>query len=147
MDLPTFDPDGNLPVAVYLLSLNEVRRQLGSTGRRAALMARLERIYAHARATGCLRRFIVYGSFVTAKVNPGDVDVFLIMEDSFDLSQVIGEAKIVFDHSAADSHFGCSIFWVRRFAAFGGEQKAVEFWQNCRGGGVRGIIEIVEDRP
>jgi hypothetical protein len=28
----------------------------------------------------------------------------------------------------------------------GGEQRMVEYWQAKRGGGQRGIIEIVEDR-
>jgi len=30
-----------------------------------------------------------------------DVDVFLIMHDTFDLTQVTGEARLIFDHAAA----------------------------------------------
>jgi hypothetical protein len=45
-----------------------------------ALGQRLERIYAIAHATGHLRRFVVLVSFITAKEEPNDVDVFLIME-------------------------------------------------------------------
>lgn len=33
--------------------------------------------------SGNLARFIVFGSFVTAKPAPNDVDIFLLMEDSF----------------------------------------------------------------
>ena len=57
------------------------------------------------------------------------------------------EAALVFDHSAADAHFGASVFWVRRLAAFGGEQAAVEYWQVKREGGRRGIVEITEETP
>ena len=59
---------------------------------------RLERIYKLVNTTGQVARFIVFGSFVTAKVNPGDVDIFLLMEDTFDSNQVRGEAAIIFDH-------------------------------------------------
>ena len=43
----------------------------------------LEHIYALANAGGHLARFIVFGSFVTAKPAPNDVDIFLLMSDSF----------------------------------------------------------------
>jgi hypothetical protein len=39
---------------------------------------RLERIYNIAWATGHLARCVVFGSFVTAKLVPNDVDIFLL---------------------------------------------------------------------
>ena len=57
------------------------------------------------------------------------MDVFLLMEDSFDVSRLTGEAWLLFDHAAAQAHFGASAFWLRRLAAFEGEQAAVEYWQ------------------
>ena len=106
---------------------------------------RLERIYRLAMSTGLVRRFVVFGSFITDKLDPNDVDVFLLMEDAFDSAKLQGEAALLFDHNAADAHFGASIFWVRRLAALGGEQATIEYWQVKRGGGVRGIVEIVEE--
>ena len=91
-----------------------------------------------------MARFVVFGSFVTDKPEPNDVDVFVVMDDSFDGDTLQGEMAVLFDHAAADAHFGASVFWVRRLAAFGGEQSMVEYWQAKRGGGQRGIIEIVE---
>jgi hypothetical protein len=41
---------------------------------------RFERVYKVARATGHLARCVVFGSFVTAKLAPNDVDIFLLME-------------------------------------------------------------------
>jgi hypothetical protein len=87
----------------------------------------------------------VYGSFVTDKPQPNDVDVFLVMDDDFDGDELEAEAALLFDHAAADANCGASVFWVRRTTAFGGEQAMVEYWQAKRGGGQRGIIEIVED--
>jgi Family of unknown function (DUF6932) len=108
---------------------------------------RLEHVYETARSTGQLARFIVYGSFVTQKREPNDVDVFLVMEDTFDLGRITGEARLLFDHLVAQNHFGASVFWTRRLGCLGGEQAAVEDWQRKRDRGKRGIVEIVEDAP
>jgi hypothetical protein len=44
----------------------------------------------------------------------------------------------------AQAHFGASVFWLRRLACWEGEQASVEYWQVRRGGGLRGIVEIIE---
>ena len=60
------------------------------TVQRRLIGRRLERIYKLALSTGEVVRFVVFGSFVTAKPDPGDVDIFMLMEDSFDSNQVRG---------------------------------------------------------
>ncbi len=92
-------------------------------------------------------RFVVFGSFVTSKPEPNDVDIVILMNDNFDADTTAGETRLLFDHGAAQSHFGASIFWMRRFAALGGEQLALEHWQITRSQQLRGIVEIVEDGP
>jgi hypothetical protein len=67
------------------------------------------------------------------------------MEDAFHGDTLQGESAVLFDHAATEAHFGASVFWVRRLAALGGEQTMVEYRQAKRGGGQRGIIEIVEE--
>ena len=142
--IPAFNFEGDLPIGVHTATLDEVLSRFGrlSSGRRIVAV-RLERVYRLAAGTGHLARCIVFGSFVTNKHEPNDVDLLLIMDDTFDLSLVSGEARLLFDHQAGDSHFGASIFWVRRVVAFGGEQAMVEFWQRRRDGRLRGIVEIV----
>ena len=108
-------------------------------------MLRLERIYRAAQATGHLARFVVFGSLVTGKPEPQDVDLFLVMADAFDASELTGDMRLLFDHGAAQAHFGASVFWVRRRATWPDERAAVEFWQVKRGGGRRGIVEIIEE--
>jgi hypothetical protein len=107
---------------------------------------RLERIYQVAIGTGQMTRFVVFGSFVSAKREPADVDIFLLMKDTFDMGQLTGETRILFDHAAAQAHFGASVFWLRRLAALGGEEQAIAGWQIKRDGSCRGIIEIVEEQ-
>jgi hypothetical protein len=146
--LPAFNEEGDLPPGVHRATLSHVLERFGKgTARRRAVADRLTRIYHHAASTGQLARFVVFGSFVTAKAEPNDVDVVLLMEDAFDLASVTGEAALVFQHTAADAHFGASVFWAKRSGALGGEQAMIEYWQARREGGRRGIVEIVEERP
>jgi hypothetical protein len=69
------------------------------------------------------------------------------MEDTFDPALLSREARSLFDHTVAQAQFGASVFWFRRLACLEGEQAAVEYWQLKRGGGSRGIIEIIGDKP
>jgi uncharacterized protein DUF6932 len=141
--LPPFTQTGDLPVGVHGASLAEVVARFGAGSPRRRLLAlRLERIHQIASQTGHLARFVVFGSFVTDKLEPNDVDVFMIMDDNFDRGSLTGEASLLFDHNSAQDHFGCSVFWIRRLAAIGGEQVAVEDWMIKRDGTERGIIEV-----
>ena len=72
-------------------------------------------------------------------------DGFLAPKFLVDVNTLEGEPALVFDHAAADAHFGVSVFWVRRLAALGGEESMVEYWQVKRDGGQRGIMEIIEE--
>ena len=144
MQLPAFTADGDLAPGIYQVSLKEILERFGAgSAQRISVGTRLDRIFRLAQGTGKLARFVVFGSFVTDKLEPNDVDVFIVMEDTFEASQLSGEAALLFDHAAAAAHFGASIFWLRRLAAMGGEQSTIEYWQVKRGGGRRGIVEIV----
>lgn len=144
MPIPPYLKSGDLPVGIHAATLSEVLDRFGlSTPRRKVVASRLERILQIARKTRMVARFVVFGSFVTAKPDPNDVDVFMLMENEFDSASLSGEARLLFDHGAANTFFGASVFWLRRLAALGGEQAALEDWQSKRDGGRRGIVEIV----
>ena len=95
-------------------------------------------------STGHVSRFVVFGSFVTDKEEPNDVDIVLVMNETFDLSTVPEPARFLFEHDSADSLFGASVFWACRPVAFGGEQQMVEYWQTKRDDTLRGIVEILD---
>jgi predicted nucleotidyltransferase len=144
MRFPNFDGKGDLPVGVYTASLQDVLQHFGtSTAKRLQVAWRLERIHNIASSTGKVARFVIFGSFVTNKLEPNDVDVFIIMENDFDARTLAGEAQILFDHLRCQAYFGASVFWVRRITAWGGEQSAIEDWQIKRDGSKRGIVEII----
>lgn len=142
--LPAFNEEGDLPAGVHRATLSAVLERFGQGAvQRRAVADRLSRIYRLAASTGRLARFVVFGSFITAKAEPNDVDVVLLMEDDFDLASVTGEVALVFQHKEADAHFGASAFWTKRSGAIGGEQAMIEYWQIRRQGGRRGIVEII----
>ena len=148
MPLPAITETGDLPQGVHHASLEEILSQFAETTVQRKLVGmRLRRVYELAVATGHVKRFIVFGSFVTGKPEPNDVDVFLLMDDAFDVDQVVGETKLVFDHPGAQAHFGASIFWLRQLAALPDEEEAVRNWQRKRDGTLRGIVEIEEVQP
>jgi hypothetical protein len=141
---PGFNENGDLPAGIYQASLKDVIEHFGkATLKRSILGQRLHRIYTLAVETEQVARFMIFGSFVTDKANPEDLDIFLLMEDTFDVSKIGGEARIIFDHMAAQNYEGASIFWVRRTVALGGEQEAIEQWQIRRDGKKRGIVEVL----
>lgn len=146
MGFPAFNKKGDLPPGVYRATLREIMELFGQGSlQRRAVADRLTRLYALVNSTGSLARFVVFGSFVTAKANPNDVDIVVLMEDSFDLESVTGEAALVFQHLQAEAWFGASVFWTRRAGALGGEQEMIEYWQARREGGKRGIVEIIPE--
>ena len=111
MALPVFNEEGDLPPGVYRATLAEILERFGQgSTQRCEVSDRLNRLYQLVTSTGQLALHRIFGSFVTAKNDPNDVDVVLLMEDTFDLASVMGEAALVFQHMEADSHFGASVF-------------------------------------
>lgn len=143
---PAFDSNGDLPIGVHQATLPEILQHFATTTPQRELIGqRLECIFILAHSTRKVARFIVFGSFITAKPAPGDVDVFLLMEDSFDATQVHGEAALVFDLQKAQDVLGASIFWLRKRGAINSEQEAVEDWQIKRDNSRRGIVEVIHN--
>jgi hypothetical protein len=74
MAIPDFRDDGYLPLGLHRASEVDVEARFGrTTGQRTKLMAQLSRWLELCRSIRALR-FLVNGSFVTAKPEPKDVD-------------------------------------------------------------------------
>lgn len=76
--IPEFKKDGNLPKGLHKATLQDVRGIFGTgSARRKLLIGNLENIIELAKSTGKLERVIVWGSFVSNKEFPQDLDFFL----------------------------------------------------------------------
>src|SRR3954469_20981550 len=86
MTLPLLNAAGDLPPGIHAATMRELTTRFGGPSRRRAEVARrLLHVYRLARETRNLGRFIVFGSYITAKAAPNDVDVVLVMDDRFQL--------------------------------------------------------------
>jgi predicted nucleotidyltransferase len=142
-DWPEFNEHGDLPVGIHQATLVEVVEHFGSrTPQRRAVAQRLTRVYDLAQGTGHVDRVIIYGSFVTSKASPNDVDIFLLVDDTFDKSLTSGETAAIFDHLTAENKIGASVFWMRHLSILDSEQELIEHWQIKRDLTRRGIVEV-----
>jgi hypothetical protein len=143
MPLPDFNSYGDLPEGLHQATIDEVIERFGAGTRRAIITQRLVRIYRRAEATSKLERLIIFGSYITAKPEPNDVDVILIMRDDFRLDACDEETRKLFDHTQAAQEFGGSIFWIRpSMLILETLDEFVRHWQIKRDRTRRGIVEV-----
>ena len=147
MPLPAFDSRGDLPVGVHPATLAEVIARLGrGTPQRELVTARLVRIYELARATGKLLRSVIFGSYVTEKPAPNDVDIILVMTDNFEVAECDEQTQSLFDHLPAQQVFGASVFSIRPSTALlASVDEFIAYWQIKRDQSRHGIVEIVSE--
>ncbi|TWT44144.1 hypothetical protein RAS1_05520 [Phycisphaerae bacterium RAS1] len=83
--IPAFRPDGYLPEGVHGASEPEVTFRFGAgSPQRRRLILRVRRWIALARLAN-VRRLLIDGSFVSAKVHPDDVDAVVLLSTDFQL--------------------------------------------------------------
>lgn len=141
--LPEFTPEGDLPIGVHLTDLEEFQSHFGkSTPRRVWLLGRLQARVSLAASTEKLRRVFVWGSFVTTKPSPKDLDLLLIMDDDFEVERIAPIAQPIFDSVKAKLLFESDVFWAR--ASIGEEilDLWLETYQISRSFRKRGIVEL-----
>ena len=145
MMFPEFNENGDLPVGVYKATLQEVLEHFGNGSlQRQVVARRLTKIYKLAESTGKLSRFIIYGSFITAKENPNDIDVFLVMNDNFSKNDYAGDVRRIFEHLQTENKLKASIFWMLEMSVAINETIFIEGWQSKRDNTKRGIVEIIK---
>ena len=141
--LPEFNSEGDLPGGVHAAEWQEFHTRFGlATPRRIWLFGRLRALIELAAKTGKLRRVFIWGSFVTAKPTPRDLDVLLIMGEDFEVERIAAPAQEVFDSTRAKLRFESDVFWAR--ASIGEEvlQVWLETYQTSRTFRRRGIVEL-----
>jgi len=145
MPLPKFNSIGDLPEGVHKASLDEVLARFGQgTPQRQLVTAKLLRVLEVAKRTGKLERFVIFGSYVTAKPAPNDVDVILVMGDDFLMLEYEEQTQRMFEHLSSQSEFGASIFWTHRSGVLLETlDEFIAHWQIKRDLSKHGIVELI----
>ena len=87
MPIPPLNANGLLPEGVHEASLDEIRSRFGAfqdSDRRVQLFGKLEKLVAGLGRSSLFLAIIVDGSFVTAKREPEDVDVIVVLHRAHD---------------------------------------------------------------
>jgi predicted nucleotidyltransferase len=142
--LPALNHDGNLPEGIHLATEDEVFARFATpSARRQWLGEQLRSLLALAQSTGQLARVFLWGSFVTSKEIPNDLDVLLVMDTGFTVEAVPAPAQVVFDHVQARLRFHADIFWTT--AAL--DPQVLHLWLDTYQTGKdftrRGIVEVI----
>ena len=145
MPLPELNAEGDLPPGIHTATLEEVDARFGGDSpERLAATACLKKVHRLAHATGCVSRFVVFGSYVTSKPRPNDVDIVLVMQDNFRPHMCDDEMRNLLDHREAQEEFGASVFWIRPAHLIAETvDDFLAYWQTNRDQGQRGIVEVI----
>ena len=142
MPLPDFRNDGYLTTGVHLATEADVLDRFGKGSiRRTMLMARLSNWLAQTRAVKATR-FLLDGSFVTAKTDPNDVDCAVWIPRDFDLQRLWGKIEADQLYLAAASGRPAEIYLVETQVQW---DDWIRFFGRTRETDARrkGIVEVV----
>ena len=81
--LPAFTEVGLLPVGIHRATFEEFETRFvyfDRSDRRFRIFEKLRILYQESQRSGIVKRFLVGGSFVTAKAEPNDFDCILVFE-------------------------------------------------------------------
>lgn len=139
--LPDFNEFGDLPEGIHRASIDEIKNVFGSgSSQRKTLTRQLLEIINLTRSTGQLREVFIFGSYVTAKPTPNDIDLLLVMSAEFESEDVVGRPRLVFDAMAAQHLFNASIWWITQRTEPSTRNLMLEQIQIKRDGFSRGIV-------
>jgi hypothetical protein len=101
MAIPDLDEQGLLPPGIHDCSLEEIPRRFGQaqwegrrhTRRRELLYGQLVAYLDALRGLDFVDATVVDGSFVTAKADPGDVDILVVTSTAYDIRGALRPAE------------------------------------------------------
>ena len=97
----------------HIASLEEIEKRFGtSTTRRQFLFRQLQAVINRFLATGSVSRVYLFGSFVSGKASPNDIDLFVVMKAGFTTTSLSGRLLEVFQHEACKIRYQADVFWV-----------------------------------
>lgn len=89
------------------------RKRFGTaTPRRQFLFGRLQDLVNDLVSTGSVKRIYLFGSFVSGKSSPNDIDLFIVMEAGLTTAQLSGKVSEVFQHDLCRIRYHANVFWV-----------------------------------
>lgn len=96
---------------VHVASLKEIEQRFGTTTpRRQFLFARLKLLFDGLVATGAVKHLYLFGSFVSGKPSPNDIDLLVVMNSGFTTVNLSGKTLEIFQHDICKIHYHADVF-------------------------------------
>lgn len=77
--IPAFVPEGLLPPGLHAASLREIEARFGGSARRDEQLRLLREVVGAALFYASIKRVLLWGSFVSSKEEPGDLDYSFVV--------------------------------------------------------------------
>jgi len=144
--IPPFIEQGWLPDGIHDCTLEEAAERFGafqSSDRRPQLWARFTEFIGEAKACEVMEAVLVDGSFVTAKPDPSDIDLVLVVAENHDFSADLPPTQYnLLAQQRVHRRFGFDIVVVKNDNE--NLDQAVAFFQQVkqRPGVKKGILRI-----
>jgi len=124
-------------------TLEEIRQQYGeSTPRRQFLFRRLQTVTQLLSEIGYLRHLYLFGSFTTAKPNPGDLDCLAVMAAGFTTLNLPAHLLDVFQHDLCRLYYHADVFWVTEVVGREHIEAMLAVFSHDRHGAFQPIVEV-----
>jgi predicted nucleotidyltransferase len=126
-----------------IASLDDIRIRFGtSTPRRQFLFRQLEIIIDQLLVTRNVRQIYLFGSFVSGKASPNDVDLLVVMNAGFSTTQIGGKVLELFQHDVCRIRYHADLFWVTEAVGNARIEDLLEVFSRDREGRTQSVVEV-----
>jgi len=135
MPIPPLDQHGLLSAGIHDCALDELKAKFGSfqiSDQRPKLFQKLLAFVVEAQSARFARCLLIDGSFVTAKADPNDIDLVLVLPRTHDLKSDLSPAQYnLVSKRSVQRRYGFDMVAVREDTAEYAE--AAAFFHQVRG--------------
>jgi predicted nucleotidyltransferase len=128
---------------VSTASIQEIETRFGtSTPRRQFLFQQLQSLINRLRAIGGVKQIFLFGSFVTGKPSPNDIDLCVVMNRTFSTANLRGQDLDIFQHDLCRIKLHADLFWVTESVGADRIKDLLDVFSRDREGQAQPIIEV-----
>jgi predicted nucleotidyltransferase len=128
---------------VEIVTLDNIRVRFGtSTPRRQFLFRQLAIVVNHLLSTGSVNRIYLFGSFVSGKASPNDVDLLVVMNTGFSTTHLGGRSLEVFQHDVCRIRYHADVFWLTEAVGRDRIEDLLDVFSRDREGREQSIFEV-----
>jgi predicted nucleotidyltransferase len=126
-----------------IASLDDLKIRFG-TGipRRQFLFRQLEIVIDQLLITRSVKQIYLFGSFVSGKASPNDVDLLVVMNAGFSTTQLGGKVLELFQHDVCRIRYDADLFWVTEAVGHARIEDLLEVFSRDREGQAQSVIEV-----